>query len=65
MLHYQTRTRTTYMFNENRKFAHFWQKRTFSYKVARQKFSWLGQKGGHRTVPPLKYATAAAVWLQF
>jgi len=25
-------------------------KRTFSYKVAYKKFSWSGQRGGHRTV---------------
>jgi len=30
-----------------------WQKRTFSYKVACKKISWSGQRGGHRTVPPL------------
>jgi len=28
-------------------------KRTFSYKVACKKFSYSGQKGGHRTVPPI------------
>ena len=29
------------------------QKRTFSYKVACKKISWLGQRGeGYRTVPP-------------
>jgi len=28
-------------------------KRTFSYKVACKKFSWSGQRGGHRTMPPL------------
>jgi len=32
--------------------AEKWQKRTFSYKVACKKFSWLGQRGGHGAMPP-------------
>jgi len=47
------------LLNVSRKFAHFFwnllkngKKRTFSYKVACKKFSWSGQEGGHRTVPP-------------
>jgi len=39
-----------YMFNGNRKFAPF-------HIVACKKIFMVGPKGGHRTVPPLKYAT--------
>jgi len=56
-------------FNGSRKFAQFLldngKKRTFSYKVACKKFSWLDQ-GGHRTVPlPPKYATVDCNRLSF
>jgi len=41
-----------------------WQKRTFSYKVACKKFSWFGQRGGHRTVAlPLNTPLAVSMIL--
>ena len=33
---------------------------TYSYKVACKKFSWSGQRGGHRTMPPLNTPLVAA-----
>jgi len=41
------------------------QKRTFSYKVACKKFSWSGQKGGHRTLlPPLNTQLCVVVYIK-
>jgi len=36
---------------------------TFSYKFACKKFPWSGQRGGHRTVAPPKYATDSTYYI--